>query len=132
RLLWPRNGLSSPEGPRDIPLLKSHMSSKSSLIKPTRICSTGTKHKVLLKNDSAQPILLEVSDQPNLAKLQEELLFLREKMKRHELSRLDVQRILHLEWLVHGTWDELDNYDQYLAPGAKEFLHEKRPPAGAQ
>jgi len=61
-----------------------------------------------------------------VSKLQQiEFALLSAKMKRHELSRLDVQRILALEWRLNGTWDELDNYDQYLAPGAKPVLHEK-------
>jgi hypothetical protein len=62
----------------------------------------------------------------NLEKLREELELLQLKMKRRELSRLDVQRILALEWHLNGTWDEIDNYDQYLAPGAKEFLYENQ------
>src|SRR4029077_14813913 len=38
----------------------------------------------------------------------------------------DVQRIIGLELLLNGTLDEVDNYDKYLAPGAKSVLHEKR------
>jgi hypothetical protein len=62
------------------------------------------------------PILLEVnqSDQQDLEKLREELKLLQDKMKRRELSRLDVERILYLEVMVNGTWDEIDNYDRYL------------------
>jgi hypothetical protein len=60
--------------------------------------------------------------EPNLEKLQEELRSLQEKAKRRELSRLDVQRILALEWDLNGTWDEISNYEEYLAPGAKEVL----------
>jgi hypothetical protein len=80
------------------------------------------------------PILLSVNEQqPNSeSDQQNELALLLQKKSQRELSRLDVQRIMELEWVLNGTWDEVDNYDKYLSPEAKEFLHEKFPPVGTR
>ena len=67
-----------------------------------------------MKKSLCLPILLAVNspkDQHN------EWVLLQHKKEQHQLQRSDVERLMYLNLILNGEYDEIDNYEKFLAAG---------------